>query len=198
MIGGKKMKKKTMIFFVALLVMGAVVTSVLAYPFNGKGQTNMPRNNNQALMDAITAGDYNAYITAFDANDQPFMMQKLTEAQFNERVTQYKELQADKTNIQTAVASGDYNAWYNAETDLEKTQSLTNIITKDNFGNYTAMYNAERTGDWQTASTIAQELGIRGRMNRGMGNIGMHGAGFRGKGIGRGRNMNVTNSIPVN
>ena len=194
------MKKKTMIFFVALLVMGAVVTSVLAYPFNGKGQTNIPKNNNQALTDAINAGDYNAYIAAFDANDRPFMMQKLTEAQFNERVTKYKELETDKTAIQTAISSGDYNAWYTAEINLEKTQSLTNVITQDNFGNYTAMYNAEQNGDWQTASKLAQELGIRGGMNRGIGTyIGIHGAGFRGKGMNiRGRDTNVTNSTPIN
>jgi hypothetical protein len=181
------MKKMTVFMTLAILVASIVVGSVLATSFNygrekvanesdvNGSNINRYEYKNTALTAALQAGDYDAYIAALNESDRPFMMQNLTEEQFNERIAQFKELETERnvtmqyqTEIQGAIQANDYNAWYTAETGLEKELSITSKVTADNFDIYVAMHEAIDSGNYTQARELAQEIGI----SEGIGGLG--------------------------
>jgi hypothetical protein len=169
-----KMKKTTTFVMLAILIASIVGGSVLATSFsyergklaNGHAY-NATIDKDDALVTAMEAGDYDAYIAALDSNDRPYMMQNLTEEQFNERFAQFKELAAERNvtmqyqnEIQVALDAKDYSAWYTAETGLEKELSITSKVTEDNFDTYVAMHEAIDSGNYTQAREFAQEIGL--------------------------------------
>jgi len=203
------MKKMTVFVTLAILIASIVVGSVLATSFDYGRQKTVDANTvngsitdalgvkNNALFSALQAGDYNAYMAALNASDRHFMMQNLTEAQFNERATQFKELESERnvtmqyqTEIQDAIQAKDYTAWYTAETGLEKEFSITSRVTADNFDTYVAMHEAIDSGNYTQAKALAQEIGI----SEGIGGYGPNDFGHPNALDGRGFNETYAHS----
>jgi hypothetical protein len=131
-----------------------------------------------AVNAALTAGDYNAWVTAekaMDANSP--MLTKVTANNFSTYVQNYKDREAkmaeQKTKIDAvtaALTAGDYNAWVTAEKAMDANSPLLAKITAENFNRYVEATNLQKQ-----AAAIMTELGVE----RG-GDIGERGHGMRG------------------
>ena len=56
-----------------------------------------------------------------------------------------------------ALENEDYAAWVES---IESRPKITDIITEDNFSQYVTLHKLRQEGDFETAQTIAEELGI--------------------------------------
>ncbi|MFH1849855.1 MAG: hypothetical protein ABH879_06750 [archaeon] len=124
----------------ALLLLGLTATAVLAWP-----------------MDRAHDGD--AYVASFHENDRPFMLHKLAAGQYGQRNRGDPERSQTRDAMQSAVESGDYDAWLEAAGD----RPVTSVITEDNFGALAQIHRAREAGDFEAAGRLAEGLGIQGR-----------------------------------
>ncbi|MFH2020708.1 MAG: hypothetical protein ABIJ34_04800 [archaeon] len=84
--------------------------------------------------------------------------------------------------VQDTIEANDYDAWKTAIADTPRGEEMLSKINADNFSQFVAMHEARQSGDFETANSIADALGISpGFMGRGQG----FGQGM-GKGQGRG------------
>ena len=128
----------------ALIVAGAIAaTGVSAFSGYGMG--------NSDAKTALQNGDYKAFVQALQNN----VPNKITEEKFNQI---HKYYQANQ-DIQNALDKGDYNAWV-AAVQAAQPPKITDIITQSNFGKYVEMEKALKSGDFETAKKLAQELGL--------------------------------------
>ncbi|MFA5154937.1 MAG: hypothetical protein WC453_00735 [Patescibacteria group bacterium] len=206
------MTKKNLILalsILSILAVSAGTTTALAAGSNGPwhGRASIPGNQNlteaqkaelpakrEAIKDALTAGDYNAWVKAETAlNPNSPLLQQLTAANFSDYAAKFKDRaakQADRqaklTAVRTALKNNDYNAWVTAETALNSDSPLLQKITAANFSQYAQAYQLS-----DQAHSIMLSLGLTNNIeSKFMGEF-MDGAGFgpglRGhQGIGRG------------
>ncbi|MFH1456896.1 MAG: hypothetical protein ABIF17_02140 [Patescibacteria group bacterium] len=71
--------------------------------------------------------------------------------------------------MQQVFETGDYNAWLK----LVDGQPIAEKITAENFGQFIKMHQLMKSGDYESAKLIADELGLQGRGIRGFGKRGM-------------------------
>jgi len=119
----------------------------------------------EAIKAALTASDYNAWVTAvkaWDANSP--ILKNVTADNFSAYVTKYNQREAEmaqqKTNrqaVQTALTAGDYNAWVTAVKAENADSHLLAKITSANFSQYVQANNLR-----SQAETIMKGLGIDG------------------------------------
>jgi hypothetical protein len=148
----KTNKNKTplaILAFAAIALMGTGL--VVAYP--GFGFTSEDRT---AIQEAIENDDYETWRSLMEA--------QLSEENFNQLRERHMEMQemheqrAEKTAIEAAIEAGDYEAWVAAMGD----DPMTDKITEENFTTLVEFYEARQNGDFETAKTLAEELGIEG------------------------------------
>ena len=119
--------------------------------------------NREAVREAIEAGDFAGWKEAMQAG--------LTEenfAQLHERFQNREErmgfIQEHREAINQALESGDYDTWIAEIEEMKATrQDLTEIITEENFARYVQFHEAMQNKDYETATEIAEELGLEGR-----------------------------------
>jgi len=112
-----------------------------AYAFGG-----LPGlQGNDAAEQALKDKDYSAFVEA--------MAPKVSEEMFN----QMAERAEAESAVEAALESGDYAAWVKA---IESQPKITDFITAENFADYVALHNAKKSGDFETARSLAEELGI--------------------------------------
>jgi len=81
------------------------------------------------------------------------------------------------TLLQEALNNNDYDAWISIreQHDLPMNGKMFQVINKDNFDQFVALHNANQAGDFETAQTIKEGLGLgMGRMTRGQGKNRIH------------------------
>jgi hypothetical protein len=128
------------------------------------GEINFLEDND--TVQAIKDDDYDAYLDALDDNWKEFKA-KITEDKFNEMVQQYKnrsaereQMQAKMDKIKQAIEDEDYDAWAESIKGTPEEKRLGDVITEDNFETYVKMVEALQNGEYDTASELADELGI--------------------------------------
>jgi hypothetical protein len=73
--------------------------------------------------------------------------------------------------VQNAIETGDYNAFVAAITNEDgNAPKILETVTADNFARFVDMHNAMQSKDFETAKTIADELGLKQPGMRGPGN----------------------------
>ena len=197
------MKKKIIVsslVALSLLAVAAGATSVLAAGPSSNGQrhsrpaqlTDAQKADLQTKMaavnSAITANDYNAWVTAEkNLNANSPLLTKITADNFASYVAKYQaqatkmaDQKAKMTAVKTALDSGDYTTWVTAEKALNANSPALTKITADNFSQY-AQANKLR----EQADSIMQTLGLNGGgrgngMGEGFGPGGNHGHMFGG------------------
>lgn len=133
------MEKKYVAGIFALAV--CIVAASGAYAFGG-----LPGlQGNDAAKQALESKDYAAFVEA--------MAPQVSEEMFN-RMAEQAESEAA---IEAALESGDYEAWVAA---IESRSKITDFITADNFADYVVLHNAKESGDFETARSLAEGLGI--------------------------------------
>ncbi len=170
------MKKTAMIGTLALLLVGLVAAGAFAFPFgNGKGEN---------IRSAISAGDYEAYKTAYTAN-------MMNETQFSDEVSRYQEREQNRAQmeekrqaVEDAISAGDYDAWLAAIEGSPMADKLKEVITEDNFATFVEMHNAMAEKDFDTAKTLSEEIGLDTPIGMGFGGpgMGMRDHGMEGRG----------------
>ena len=157
---------KTIHAILAMLVISiATISSVSA--FNGNGFMNEDTQN------ALESGDYEAFVSA----TQEQVRNRFTEERFNEMAERYRS----QEEIRNAIENGDYNAWV-AAVEASQPPKITDVVTEDNFDTFVQMHNARMEGDFETAQTLAEELGLEKGQGRPFGMYGGRGkmTGMRG------------------
>ncbi len=144
--------KKTMAYaLLAIFIMGIVSVGAAAFQWRNGG-----------IESSLESGDYETYLQAFNDSDRPFMRQKLTEEQFQERVVFLQEREQAQAQIAAAMDEG-YDAWKAAIDKLGHAPPFADQITAENFGKYVEMHQAS-----ERVHELSEELGIqRGRMGGG-------------------------------
>jgi hypothetical protein len=140
-----------------------------------------------AVKAALTAGDYNAWVTATKSiNENSPALSKVNASNFADYVAKYKEREtasADRLTkmdaVKAALDAGNYNAWVTATKALNPNCPNLQKITADNFSKY-----VEANKLREQADSIFKELGVNGG---GFGERGemKRGEGFGGMGMGR-------------
>ncbi len=72
-----------------------------------------------------------------------------------------EEMKQHREDVKTAVENGDYDAWYALMSENERAGDILEIINEDNFHLLGEMHEARENGDFETAKTIADELGLK-------------------------------------
>lgn len=86
--------------------------------------------------------------------------------------------------MQEAFQNMDYNSWNEIMSNNERKGKILEMINEDNFELFVEMHNAQRSGDFEKANELRQELGL----NNGFGL--KNGEGFKdGKEFGKMRNF---------
>ena len=160
---------RTIMAIIAVFVIGLVATGV--YAFRG----------NEEMKTALETQDYDAYVAAFDSNDQGFMRHQITEEEFNQRADRFQERMAHHEVMEEAMESGSYGKWLAAVSEQDPQPHMVELITEDNFDTFVAMHNAMEAGDYETAKELRTELGIEGK-----------GPGNSGKKEGRGNGFGIS------
>lgn len=62
--------------------------------------------------------------------------------------------------MQTAIDTGDYQAWYSLMTEDGRHPRIVDVITTDNFAEFAKAHQAAENGDYETANTIRAQLGL--------------------------------------
>lgn len=185
-----------------VLAAAAGITSTVLAADNGTGNgifgkfrgqqaqnlTDAQKAEMQAKMDAvkaaITAGDYDAWVTAEKAiNENSFMLTKMTAEKFKTYAEQYKVREAERADrqakidaVNAALKANDYNAWVTAEKAANEDSPILDKINSTNFSKYVEMHNLQTQ-----VQSIQKELGIE-RGGQGFGPGGDMGGGRQGGG----------------
>lgn len=177
------MKKAPLFSISALLLVGLVAAGAFAMPFGGFGKRGM-FGSNDAIKEALEAGDYEAYMSALEENWKAYKAE-LTEERFNEIVERHNQMaenraamqetrehryqemaekrvamQETNEKIQQALENGDYNAWKEAVSTSGRSSRIAEKITEENFDTYVKLHEARQNKDWETAKELAEELGL--------------------------------------
>jgi len=158
---------KTTIFAVAALILVSIAAATaFAVPLGNKLILRNPANNT-ALIDALKAGNYQAYLRALDDIYQKYRA-GITQEKFNELAKQQQEksqkiasLQDTRTKIDNALETGNFTAWKEAIGSLTGNPNGINTITEENFPKFAEMYQAKKEGNNAEAKRLAEELGIK-------------------------------------
>ena len=143
------MKNKMLAVLALVVVSTAAVAGAYAL---GPGFAN--EDTRKALSDR----DYEAFIAALPDTRDVF-----TKERFEAMAEQFALMES----VKQAIEAGDYQGWLQAQTELEKSRSITAVITEENFPTFAAMHQAMKDGDFETARELAEELGLSGRFMRG-------------------------------
>ena len=96
-----------------------------------------------------------------------------------ERQQFQEDMQTYHDAVEAAVEAGDYSAWKDAMADRPQPPRMEDVVTEDNWDTFVAMHQAMEDGDYETAQSLREELGLgNGRMGGGFG--GPRGHGFHG------------------
>jgi len=192
--------KKTLVTLAVMgLILSAGIATSLAAETNGQGVLQRDRVFDQADRDAINqavlAGDYQTWLSL--VGDNP-ITEKITQDNFSTFQAMHQALAearslaeelglperggmmgnfGDKGGqnnqaVQDAILAGDYQTWLSLVGD----NPITEKITQDNFSTFQAMHQALADKDFETAKSLADDLGLS-EMGQGkrMGmNEGMH------------------------
>ncbi|GBE56548.1 MAG TPA: hypothetical protein ENH13_02180 [Euryarchaeota archaeon] len=166
------MKKTKTIGLLALMLLAVLAASGLGSAYDG---TRPPSENRDAMRHALETGDYDAWKTAVtEGGCGEKFAENMSEDRFNALVEKYPEM-AEKREamketheqIKAALESGDYDAWQEAISGLEKTPQFAEKITDENFDVFVELHQAKQNGDYETAKELAGELGFEGGFKEG-------------------------------
>jgi len=153
--------RKVAKFGILAFLLVSLVASSIAFIGNGQG--------NEEAKEALEAGDYEAFVEAFDGK-------AITEEQFEKMVEKHAEMSEKraemeeiKEEIEAALEAGDYDAWVEAINQIEPTPKIAEKITEENFDTFVELYEAK-----QRVKELSEELGLE--------KPGMHLGKGRGKG----------------
>ena len=90
----------------------------------------------------------------------------------SERVGNQGQNSESRDAVKTAIETGDYNAFIAA---LPENAPIKDQITADNFAQFQELHHAREARDYETAQSIANELGLEKKGKKGSGNKGMKG-----------------------
>ena len=170
------MKKAPLFGLVALFLVGLLAISAFAMPFGNRGKQGM-FGKDSSLKDALEQGDYDVYLDAFEESDLPFLKNKLSEEQFDERVKTHANNSKMKESIEDAIGSEDYDTWKTLVDSLEQKPPCAAKITEDNFDTFVELHKAKKK-----VKELSEELGLEKQ--------GMHKGSGQGKGM-QGRHNGV-------
>lgn len=170
-----KMKKNAIPMLAVLTVLGIFgATFVAAY--QGGFMGGMNDDEHSAIQTAIQNNDYATWKSAIEST--------LTEERFQELRTREAEMQTKRTDMETrraaieaALNAKDYAAWKEAIGSSGSESKLADVITEENFSLYVDMHEAMKSGDFEKAKEIREDLGLSeghsfgtgfGMMKRGM------------------------------
>jgi len=183
--------KKTMLGVLALLLVGIIAVGAYALPFGNGLQAD------DAVHDALEAGDYGAYVSALEERWQAHIP---TEEMFAEQAAHFQGMEEQRAAIAGALESGSYDVWLEAIKDVDMPTKFAEQVTADNFDLFVKFHQAMQSGDQETANSLAQELGFgmpqeprfgEGRMGGRMG----QGTGA-GEGMGQGKVFHKNGEFP--
>lgn len=156
---GRKMKKILGLGILALFVVGIFAAGAFALPEETKDKMF---GKDSKIRTALGAKDYDSWKAAITS--------KLTKEKFDAAIKKHQDRFTQKAEMDSAIAQG-YTAW----AKLVENKPIAKIITADNFDKFVKMHNAKTSGDYETAKTIADELGFKPGMGLGNGQgKGMH------------------------
>jgi len=186
------MKKTTMLCLLAVMLAGLFVTTDIVSAVGDMFGYGPNTESTDAIRQALETGDYETWKEAITAT--------LTEENFNMLVERHKEMSEEREfmkehneDVETAIEANDYAAWKAAMESTEavesaerprinkenaeanesiKWQKITEIITQENFDTYVKLYEARKSGDFETAQQLSEELGLGNEP--GMPCMGMH------------------------
>jgi len=161
---------KIMAFAIISVALIATISAVSAFPF---GWPNVDKRD--AINHAIGSKDYIAW--------KEIMQNELTEEKFNAIIERHEKfsgrmagkeismkrqkecffLSCGKEEIKPlldTIESGDYDAWKSAFDILEKPLKAAETVTEENFKRFAEMVKAMQNGDFETANSISEELGL--------------------------------------
>ncbi|MBU0457569.1 MAG: hypothetical protein KKD75_05485 [Nanoarchaeota archaeon] len=144
------MRKTPVLVLMGLLVVSLVAVGVFAMPFD---------KANDEAKNALEAGDFTAWKEA--------MISQLTEERFNRAVEGHQKMIERKTEmmeqrslVQDAIESEDYQAWLSAIGDNPRQEKLIEVITEENFATFVEMHQARQSDDFETAQKLSEKLGL--------------------------------------
>lgn len=163
--------KKTTIGALALVVgIMASAGMVSAYGFENK----------EAVREAIETGDFAGWKETMQAGLTEENFARMQE-KFQNREEHMGLMREHREAINQGLESGDYDTWFEAIEEMKASRrgvteiTLTEIITEENFARYIEFHEAMQEKDYETATEIAEELGLEPKGPMG----GMGGRGFR-------------------
>ena len=162
--------------FVMLALFGAAFVAAQGLGLGG----GMSDEDRAAMQEAMQNGDYETWSSLGKA--------QFSEERFAEMQERQAEMQAHREAVEAALDSGDYDAWVAAMADAPGNHGMMDAITEENFDTFVEMHQAREAGDFDTASELAEELGLGVGSYGGCDGVG---AGFGGNGVGQGKGMRM-------
>lgn len=177
------MKKAPIFGVISLLLIGLVAAGALAMPFGGFGKIGF--GSNDAMSQAMQAGNYEDYMTALEDNWKTYKAE-MTEEKFNQLAERHSQMadrraamQESHEQIQQAIEAGNYEAWAEAISTSGRNSRMAELITEENFNTYSKLHQARQNQDWESAKQLSEELGLEEQGCLGKGNFGRSHKSFR-------------------
>lgn len=99
-----------------------------------------------------------------------------------------KQMESIRTQLDSAIESGDYDAWYAIASTTKGPMNMTSKINKDNFGKYVELYNArKKVMELSEELDLGSESSGSGLKGPGFGGYDGISGDMRGPGMGRER-----------
>ena len=145
--------KKTTIGALALVIgIMASAGMISAYEFENK----------EAVRESIKAGDFAGWKETMQAGLTEDNFARMQE-RFQNREEHMGLIREHREVINSAIETGDYDTWLEAINEEPVRQDITEIITEENFARYVQFHEAMQNKEYETATEIAEELGLEGR-----------------------------------
>jgi hypothetical protein len=154
------MNKKGILVLAGILVVGLLAFGAFAAPFG-----------NEEVKDALESGDFASWKEA--------MVAGLTEERFEEMRGMHKNKGQMHEEMELAIAGG-YSAFLELMESHPHGEQMLEVISEENFDVFVQMHEARSSGDYETAKTLADELGLErpeGKFGKGMHRQGNRGVG---------------------
>jgi len=151
---------KTIIAGTGILFVLLAIGTVMA--FNGNGIQGIDSEIMQQIRTAIENNDFQQW--------KQLQESTLTEENFNAikermqgRTQEREQMPAQNQEIQTAIENQDYTTWKTLmeESNNPQKEEMLSAINEENFHLLSEMQEARESGNFETAKTIMEELGIQ-------------------------------------
>lgn len=115
----------------------------------------------EEIQQAIDDEDYGAFVSALEDSSRHIP----TQEEFEDMVVRHQAHE----KVEQAIEEGNYDLWLSAIQDLPHAQDMAQLVSEDEFELLVDMHQAREDGDFETAKSLADEIGLDQLGPRGFG-----------------------------